>query len=141
MQQINQKAREGPALEQSWRQIRVAGMQPVEKIVAVFRISDTRTEDRFRFPFPLFSVSVSESRQGGYHALPNVAIRDSDGNADWIGGSGPTVEAALEDCLQMFMGNIGDRAWLKDKDFYWAVSSVDRCDGRTEPGSAADGGA
>src|SRR5262245_10563030 len=105
-------------------------MRPVEKIVAVFRISDTRTEDRLRFPFPLFSVAVSESLQGGYDAIPNVAIRAADGDADWIGGHGDTVEAALEDCLDHFMRNIGDREWLRDEDFYWAVSSVDRCDGR-----------
>lgn len=126
--------------ERSWRDIHVAGMRPVEKIVAVFRISDTRTEERLRFPFPLFSVAVSESLHGGYDASPNVAIKDAEGNADWIGGHGDTVEAALEDCLRFFMGNIGNREWLRDEDFYWAVSSVDRCDGRVEPRTAADGG-
>jgi len=116
--------------EQSWRDILVAGVRPVERIVAVFRISDTRTDDRLRFPFPLFSVAVSESLHGGYDASPNVAIKDVDGNADWIGGHGDTVEAALEDCLRLFMSNIGNREGLRDEDFYWAVSSVDRCDGR-----------
>jgi hypothetical protein len=108
-------------------------MRPVEKIVAVFRISDTRAEDRHRLPFPLFSVAVSESLHGGYHASPNVAIRDADGKADWIGGRADTVEAALEDCLRYFIGNIGNREWLRDEDFYWAASSIDRCDGRVEP--------
>ena len=125
--------------ERSWRDISVAGMRPVEKIVAVFRISDTRIEDRLRFPFPLFSVAVSEALHGGYDASPNVAIKDAEGNADWIGGHGDTVEAALEDCLRFFMGNIGNREWLRDEDFYWAASSIDRCDGHTTlPPSPAD---
>jgi hypothetical protein len=126
--------------ERDWRAIQVAGLRPVEKVIAVYRISDCRTEDRLRFPFPLFSVAVSESLHGGYTASPNVAIRNADGNADWIGGHGETVEAALEDCLRHFMDNIGQREWLRDEDFYWSVSSVDRCDGRTEPGTAAGGG-
>jgi hypothetical protein len=116
-------------MSKSWQDIRMAGLQPVEKIVTVFRIGDTRADDRLRFPFPLFSVAVSESLRGGYTASPNVAIRDAHGNADWIGGSGASVEEALENCLKMFMAHIGDRAELKDEDFYWA-SSVDRCDGR-----------
>ena len=117
-------------VERSWRDISVAGLRPVEKIVAVFRISDCRTEDRLRLPFPLFSVAISESLHGGYGASPNVAIRDADGNADWISGQGDTVEAALEDFLQFFMGTLRGREWLRDEDFYWAVSSVDKCDGR-----------
>src|SRR5687767_10409477 len=103
----------------TWREIQVAGLRPEMKIVAVFRIRDTRTEDRFRFPFPLFSVAVSEAEHGGYVASPNVAIKDSDGNADWIGGAGATAEGALEDCLRMFMNNIGPREWLKAEDFFW----------------------
>jgi hypothetical protein len=124
--------------ERDWRDMQVGGLRPVEKIVAVFRITDTRSEDRLRLPFPLFSVAVSESLHRGYLASPNVAVRDADGNADWIGGSGPTVEAALEDCLRHFVNNIGGREWLRAEDFYWAVSSVDRCDGRAEPSAAAD---
>jgi hypothetical protein len=119
--------------ERDWRTIQIAGLRPVEKIVAVFRISDTRTEDRLRFPFPTFSVAVSEFLHGGFTASPNVAIRDAQGNADWIGGQGETIAAALEDCLRHFMNNIGSREWMKDEDFYWAASSVDRCDGRSLP--------
>ena len=115
----------------SWQDIQVAGLRPVEKIVAVFRISDTRTDDRVRFPFPLFSIAVSESLHGGYHASPNVAIKTANGDADWIGGHGPTVEEALEDCLNYFMRNIGDREWLLEKDFHWAPSSIDGFDGGT----------
>ena len=83
-------------------------------------------------PLEFFSVAVSEETHGGYWASPNVAIRDSDGNADWIGAGGSTIEEALENCLQAFMNNIGDRERLRDEDFFWS-SSVDRCDGRVYP--------
>ena len=103
----------------SWRDIHVAGVRPVEKVATVFRVSDTRTESRLRFPFPLFSVKVVEALHGGYWASPNVAIKTSDGDADWIGASGDTIEEALEACLTAFMMNIGERKWLQDSDFFW----------------------
>ena len=96
-------------------------MRPVEKVVAVFRISDTRTESHLRLPFPLFNVKVVESIHGGYLASPNVAIKTPDGNADWIGAEGKTVEESLESRLFAFMKNIGERTWLQESDFLWEV--------------------
>jgi hypothetical protein len=99
-------------LLESWRDIRVSGTRPVEKVVAVFRISDTRTESRLRFPFPLFNVKVVEALHGGFWASPNVAIKSQSGEADWIGARGDTIEGALHACLEAFMKNIGEREWL-----------------------------
>jgi hypothetical protein len=104
----------------NWQQLNVTGLRPVEKVVAVFHISDTRTKDHKRFPFPLFKVKVTEQRDGSYRATPNVAIKSPAGDADWIGGSGATVEEALEQCLQFFLANISERVDLQDDDFYWA---------------------
>jgi len=106
-------------LPESWRDLNVAGVRPVERVVAVFRVSDTRTESRLRFPFPLFSVKVVEALDGSYWASPNVAITTPDGDADWIGAGGDTIESALEACLAVFMKNIGEREWLQESDFVW----------------------
>jgi hypothetical protein len=38
------------------------------------------------------------------------------------------------------MRTIGDREWLRDEDFDWAVSSVDRCDSRAGPESEPPAG-
>lgn len=91
----------------------------MEKVVAVFRVSDARTESRLRFPFPLFSVKVVETLPGSYWASPNVAIKTPTGAADWTGAGGDTVEAALESCLAAFMKNIGERECLQESDFVW----------------------
>jgi hypothetical protein len=74
----------------------------------------------------LFSVSVAKLCRG-YFAFPNVAIKDSNGNADFVGGSGGGRVSTGE--LLTFMRNIAEREWLKPEDFLWS-DSVDRFDGR-----------
>jgi len=68
----------------------------------------------------MFSVKVAEALHGGYWASPNVAVKTPNGDADWIGAGGETVEAALEACLAAFMKTIGERQWLQESDFFWA---------------------
>jgi hypothetical protein len=99
-----------------WRELRVDGLGPVERVVAVFQVGPPLA----RLPFPSFKVKVIERANGSFLACPNVVVRRTNGEADWIGGLGASVEEALEDALRRFVRNLGDRQELSEADFAWA---------------------
>jgi hypothetical protein len=91
----------------------------VERVAAVFRVGPPLD----RLPFPSFKVKVVERADGSFSASPNVALRGLDGEPDWIGGLGASVEEALEDALRRFARNLDERAELSAADFAWSDPS------------------
>jgi hypothetical protein len=100
----------------SWRELRVEGLGPVQRVAAMFQIGPPLAN----LPFPSFKVKVIERANGSFLAVPNVAVRAADGAPDWIGGLGASVEEALENALQYFVRNLGGRAELSEQDFVWS---------------------
>jgi hypothetical protein len=99
-----------------WRHLKVEGLGPVSRQVAVFQIGPPLTH----LPFACFKVKVIERPDGSYLGVPNVARRSVDGSPDWIAGLGPSIEEALEDTLRWFArsARMGDAA--TEEDFVWA---------------------
>ena len=102
-----------------WRRMRIDGLGPIERVVAVFRVGPPLE----RLPFPSFKVKVVERANGSFVAIPNVAVLASDGSPDWEAGLGRTIEEALEDALKRFVRILDERRPETDVDFAWSDSS------------------
>lgn len=99
-----------------WRELRVEGLGPIERVVAVFQIGPPLE----RLPFPSFKVKVIERADGSFVAVLNVAPRGLDGYRDGEAGLGGTIEEALEDALQRFARVVDERQPLTESDFVWS---------------------
>jgi hypothetical protein len=101
-----------------WRELRVEGLGPIERVVAVFQIGPPLEW----LPFPSFKAKVVErvSADSPYVAVLNVALRGPDGHRDGQAGIGDTVEAALEDALRRFAQAVKERGPVTEDDFVWS---------------------
>jgi hypothetical protein len=100
-----------------WRNLKVEGLGPVAREVAVFQVGPPLA----RLPFASFKVKVIERPDGSYLGLPNVARRSADGSPDWIGGLGASIEEALEDTLRWFVRSLNEDDDTTEEDFVWAA--------------------
>src|SRR4051812_27297646 len=99
-----------------WRELRVEGLGPIERVVAVFQIGPPLE----RLPFPCFKVKVIEHANGSFVAVLNVAPRGPDGHRDGQAGLCDTVEEALEDALRRFARVVNERQPFSESDFAWS---------------------
>ncbi len=100
-----------------WRHLKIEGLGPISKRVAVFKIGPPLA----RLPFAGFQVKVVEHPDGSFFGVPNVARRGADGTVDWIGSFGDTVEEALEKTLRWFAESLGEMEGATEDDFEWAA--------------------
>jgi hypothetical protein len=100
----------------NWREMRVAGLGPIDRVVAVFQVGPPLE----RVPFPSFKVKVLERANGSFLAVPNVAALGPDGHPSWEAGLGDTSEEALEDALRRFVRILDERKPASEADFAWA---------------------
>ncbi len=100
----------------NWRELRVEGLGPIERVVAVFQIGPPLE----RLPFPSFKVKVIERANGSFLAVLNVDAHDTNGCRDGEAGLGMTVEEALEDALRRFVRILDEREPLSESDFIWS---------------------
>jgi hypothetical protein len=73
----------------NWKNIKIAEIQGIEKVVAEFYVSCVTY-----IPNCQFRVKVIEDIYGKYSARVNLAIRNSrDGSPEWVGGNGDSIDA------------------------------------------------
>jgi hypothetical protein len=101
-----------------WRELRVEGLGPIERLVAVFHVGPPLEW----LPFPSFKVKVLERLRAddSYVAILNVAPRGPNGYRDGQAGLGSTAEEALEDALRRFAKAVKERGPVTEDDFVWA---------------------
>ena len=99
-----------------WRALRVEGLGPVSREVAVFQVGPPLA----RLPFASFKVKIIERDNQSFLAIPNVARRLPDGSPDWTAGLGNSIDEALEDALRYFAESIGDGSDSLE-DYEWAA--------------------
>ena len=99
-----------------WRELRVAGLGPIDRVVAIFQVGPPLK----RVPFPSFKVKVVERANGSFLAVLNLRPLGPDGHPDAEAGLGDTVEEALEDALRRFARIIDERKLNSEADFAWA---------------------
>lgn len=102
-----------------WRELRVEGLGPIERVVAIFQIGPPLE----RLPFPSFKVKVIERGNGSFLAVLNVAVNGPDGHWDGEAGLGGTAEEALEDALRRFVRLLNERQTVSESDFIWSDPS------------------
>lgn len=102
---------------EDWRQIKVEGINSIEKKVAEYHIWSIE-----KIPYGKFKVKILEHQDGEFFGFPNLAVRSiEDGSPDWIGGMGNTIDEALKDTLKYFMKTLEGRENLTEKDFEWSA--------------------
>lgn len=101
-----------------WKNIKIDGVNEIEKVVAEFNIHAMQ-----KLPFFKFKVKVRESSTGGYCGSPNVAVRSQiDNEPDWTSGFGHSIAEALEDTIVYFFKTLEgiDIDNLTEDDFVWS---------------------
>lgn len=99
-----------------WRELRVEGLGPIARVVAVFQVGPPLQ----RLPFSSFKVKVLERANGSFLAIPNVAALGQDGHPMWEAGLGDSLEEALEDALKRFVRNVDERMATSESQFAWS---------------------
>ncbi|MCG8459695.1 MAG: hypothetical protein MI919_25725 [Holophagales bacterium] len=100
----------------TWQNISVDGFGPISKVVAVYHIGPPLSA----LPFASFKVKVIQRRADDFLAVPNVALRDADGNPDWLAGLGSSSDAALADLLRELADAVEGSPGLDESSFEWA---------------------
>ena len=104
-----------------WKELKIAGISNIEKVVAEFNIWSLE-----KIPYGKFKVKVIENKKGGFIGIPNVRIKNSsDGSIDGISGLGTSIDEALEDTLIYLMDLVNDyekkyKRELTEEDFEWS---------------------
>lgn len=103
---------------EDWKNIKIDGVNKIEKVVAEFNIHVME-----KLPFFKFKIKIRESSAGGYFGSPNVAVRSQiDHKPDWISGFGHSIDKALEDTIICFFKTLEDvdTKNLTEEDFVWS---------------------
>lgn len=99
-----------------WKEIKVAGINKIDKVVAEFEVWATE-----KVPYGKFKIKILETTNGGYIGLPNLAVKNiSDGTPEGTSGFGRTIEEALEDTIKYFLQTLEGRTDLAEDDFEWS---------------------
>lgn len=96
-----------------WRELRVKGLGPLDRVVAVFQVGPPLE----RVPFPSFKVKVIDRANGSFLAVANVATLGPDGHPTGEAGLGDSVDEALEDALRRFVRILDERKPNSEADF------------------------
>jgi len=104
----------------TWKKIRFAEIQGIEKVVAEFYVKCVKY-----IPNCHFRVKITEDIYGKYSGRVNLAIKKSrDDSPEWVGGNGDSVDEALENSIKNFIHSIEfsgkDINLLQDEDFEWS---------------------
>ncbi len=99
-----------------WREMRLAGLGPINRVVAVFQVGPPLE----RLPFPSFKVKVVERANGSFLAVLKIHPLGPDGHPSGESGLGETVEEALEDALRRFARVLDEQKLTSEADFAWA---------------------
>jgi hypothetical protein len=105
----------------SWKKIKIAEIQGIEKVVAEFYVRSITY-----IPNCQFRVKITEDINGKYSARVNVAIRNSrDSSPEWVGGTGDSIDEALENSIQELVNSIKSSGkninLLHEEDFEWSA--------------------
>lgn len=98
-----------------WKDIRVQGINKIEKVIAEFNVWAIDN-----VPYGKFKVKILEQPNGQYVGVPNVAVKNQDGIPDGISGLGRTENEALEDTIKYFLKSLEGRTDLTEDDFEWS---------------------
>ena len=104
-----------------WKSIRVDGFGALDRVVGEFVVGPPIRD----LPIASFRIRVLERANGSFLAIPNIAVRDEQGQPDWVCGLGDSLEDAVKDCLEHLAKQIiarpvqteADLAWSEPEDF------------------------
>jgi hypothetical protein len=92
-----------------WKKVNLHGSGGIARVCGEYVIADTR------IPGAKYRIKVLE-RESDFFAVPNVAVRGADGEADWIGGGGGTEVEALQGAIANLGGMLAaKREWSEDE--------------------------
>ncbi len=106
----------------SWKNIEILEIQNIKQVVAEFYITCIKYVPNYQF-----KVKITEDVRGNYSGRINIAIKNLENNSpEWIGGSGVSIDEALENSLNEFINSIKssgkDLNNLIDEDFEWSAT-------------------
>jgi hypothetical protein len=99
----------------TWHALHIDGVAELAREVAVFRVSPRRDD----LPM-VFRVKIVERQDGAFEGHPEIALKGADGEADWIAGSGATIEAALADTVAALLRTIEGKTPISDDSVEWS---------------------
>ncbi|WP_394833963.1 hypothetical protein LVJ94_46405 [Pendulispora rubella] len=88
----------------NWKNVALHGSNGIARVCGEYEITDTR------LPAAKYKIKVLERRES-FFASPNVAVKESDGTPEWIGGLGRTELEALQDAI----ARMGERFALRSR--------------------------
>ena len=105
----------------NWKNISIAEIQGIEKVVAEFYVKCVTY-----IPNCQFRVKITEDIYGKYSGRVNLAIKNSrDGSPEWVGGTGDSIDEALENSIKEFLNSIKSCVkninLLQEEDFDWSA--------------------
>lgn len=98
----------------SWHSLKIDGVAEIERSVGVFVVGPKRDDLPMRF-----RIKVLERQDGTFLAHPEIAIKDKEGQPDWVSGAGRTMEQALSSAFEMLLGSIAGKEPLTDASIWW----------------------
>ncbi|GKX57428.1 hypothetical protein SOASR030_35400 [Leminorella grimontii] len=81
-----------------WHKLKVDNVSGIDKTVGEFTVWMVGI-----LPYAKMKIKIHEDQNGFYSGVTDVAIkRKYDGYPEWAGGSGKTIEEALENTIKAF---------------------------------------
>lgn len=88
----------------------------VKKVIAIFEIHETKYT-----PYHIFKIKILEDNSNNFSGFPNIAIKNKDGNPEWISGIGATPTEALNDTLKWLLQTFLEHGkFFTEEEFVWA---------------------
>ncbi|MBC1223170.1 hypothetical protein GNF10_19555 [Nostoc sp. UCD121] len=105
----------------NWKNIRIAEIQGIEKVVAEFYVRCVKY-----IPNCQFRVKITQDIDGKYSGHVNLAVRNSRNvSPKWVGGSGDSIDEALENSIKELVKSIKSSGknvnLLQEEDFEWSA--------------------
>ncbi|NMO19719.1 hypothetical protein HPC49_35275 [Pyxidicoccus fallax] len=97
-----------------WRAISLHGATGISRVTNVYEVQDLRV------PGTRYRIKVLERVQGDFLALPNMCVKNSGGEPEWISGLGRTEVDALQDAVSRTSEMLVSAARLATDDFEWS---------------------
>lgn len=102
----------------TWKEIDLCGATSVARVCNEYEFHELK-----KVPGTKFRIKVLERTDGGYIALPNVAVRGPDGYGDGRAGLGRTEAEALQNAVRAFMDDIAALSEPTEASFEWSDPS------------------